>query len=182
MRFRIKRRLFYLSLGAVAFLVAYYIGATTKLSDKDASDLKKQFADQTQGIDQYGIFANNMRIALGMFIPAFGAGLGVFSGLSTGMVFSALAKNSPILSSYSPLIIMISPFGVMEVFAYGLAMSRSGMLVYQLVKRKPWREYVVPTAIEVGIAVVVLLVAAIIEWGLIVQFGGLAPGGNSLRL
>jgi len=56
------------------------------------------------------------------------------------------------------------------------------MLVYQLVKRKPWREYVVPTAIEVGIAVVVLLVAAIIEWGLIVQFGGLAPGGNSLRL
>jgi hypothetical protein len=61
----------------------------------------------------------------------------------------------------------------MEVFAYGLAMSRSGMIIYQLVKKKPWREYVIPTLIEIGIVIVVLFTAAIIEWQLIEQFGRL---------
>jgi hypothetical protein len=61
----------------------------------------------------------------------------------------------------------------MEVFAYGLAMSRSGMIIYKLVKKKPWREYVIPTLIEIGIVVVVLFTAAIIEWQLIEQFGRL---------
>jgi hypothetical protein len=61
----------------------------------------------------------------------------------------------------------------MEVFAYGLAMSRSGMLIYHLVKKKPWREYAVPTLIELGIVAVVLLAAAVIEWQMIQQLGGL---------
>jgi hypothetical protein len=61
----------------------------------------------------------------------------------------------------------------MEVFAYGLAMSRSGMIIYQLVKKKPLREYLTPTLIEIGIVVVVLFTAAIIEWQLIEQFGRL---------
>jgi len=168
-------------MGAAAFLVAYYVGASLKLTDNEATDLKKQFSQQIQGIDQYGIFLNNVRIDLGMFIPAFGVGLGLYSGFSTGMVFSALAKDSP-LSSVSPLIIMLSPFGILEVFAYGLAMSRSGVLVYQLIKKKPWREYALPTAIEIGIAVAILLIAAIIEWWLIVRFGGISPGGNSPRI
>jgi len=53
----------------------------------------------------------------------------------------------------------------MEVFSYGLAMSRSGMLVYQLIKRRSlWRGYAVHTAIEIAIVVAILLIGLIIEW------------------
>jgi len=172
LHFNIKRRLLYLAFGAVAFLVAYSAGTTINMSKKEAEDLKGQFAKQIVGIDQNGIFINNIKVALGMFIPGIGTGIGIFSGFSTGMVFSAMAETSPFLSNVQPLIILLTPFGIMEVFAYGLAMSRSSMLIYQLVKKKPWREYTILTLIEIGIIVVVLFIGAVIEWQLI-QFSRL---------
>lgn len=172
LHFNIKRRLLYLAFGAVAFLIAYSAGATINMSKKEAEDLKGQFAKQIVGIDQNGIFINNVKVALGMFIPGIGTGIGIFSGISTGMVFSAMAETSPFISNVPPLIILLTPFGIMEVFAYGLAMSRSSMLIYQLVKKKPWREYTILTLIEIGIIVVVLFVGAVIEWQLI-QFSRL---------
>lgn len=174
MRFHIsKRRLLYLAFGAAAFLIAYSIGAAIPMSDEEAEEVRNQFSEQIEDIDQNGIFINNIRIALLMFIPGAGAGFGAFSGFATGTVFSALASSSPLLTGVPPLIILITPFGIMEVFAYGLAMSRSGMLVYHLVRKKPWREYVIPTLVELGIATVVLLAAAVIEWQMIEQLGGL---------
>lgn len=172
LHFNIKRRLLYLAFGAVAFLIAYSAGATINMSKKEAEDLKGQFAKQIVGIDQNGIFINNVKVALGMFIPGIGTGIGIFSGISTGMVFSAMAETSPFINNVPPLIILLTPFGIMEVFAYGLAMSRSSMLIYQLVKKKPWREYTILTLIEIGIIVVVLFVGAVIEWQLI-QFSRL---------
>ncbi|HZI71369.1 MAG TPA: stage II sporulation protein M [Nitrososphaeraceae archaeon] len=172
LHFNIKRRLLYLAFGAVAFLIAYSAGATINMSKKEAEDLKGQFAKQIVGIDQNGIFINNVKVALGMFIPGIGTGIGIFSGISTGMVFSAMAETSPFISNVPPLIILLTPFGIMEVFAYGLAMSRSSMLIYQLVKKKPWREYTILTLIEIGIIVVVLFIGAVIEWQLI-QFSRL---------
>ena len=118
-----------------------------------------------------GIFVNNVKVALGMFVPAIGTVIGISSGFSTGMVFSAMAKTSPILNGVPPLIILFTPFGIMEIFAYGLAMSRSGMLIYQLVRKKSWKEYAIPIIIEVGIVVVILFIGAIIEWDLIQQVG-----------
>lgn len=163
----------YLAFGVAAFLIAYSAGAAVPMSDEEAEELKKQFSEQIEGIDQYGIFLNNIRIALGMFIPAVGVGLGVFSGFATGTVFSALASSDPFLSGAPPLLIFLAPFGAMELFTYGLAMSRSGMLIYYLVKKRPWRDYAVPTLIELGIAAAVLFAAALIEWWFIEQFGGL---------
>jgi uncharacterized membrane protein SpoIIM required for sporulation len=174
LRFKISKwRLLYLAIGVVTFLVAYSAGAAVPMSDEEAKDLREQFTEQIEDIDQFGIFVNNIRIAFGMFIPALGVSLGVFSGFATGSVFSALAGSSPLLSQAPPLLIFFTPFGAMELFTYGLAMSRSGMLVYQLVKRKPWREYAAPTLIELGIAAAVLFAAALIEWWFIEQFGGL---------
>lgn len=174
LRFKIsKRRLLYLAFGVASFLAAYSAGAAVPLSDEEAAELRQQFSDQIEGIDQYGIFLNNIRIALGMFIPALGVGLGAFSGFATGTVFGALANSSPLLSEAPPLLIFLTPFGVMELFTYGLAMSRSGMLVYYFIKKRPWRDYAAPTLIELGIAAVVLFAAALIEWWLIEQMGGL---------
>ncbi|MGI0025891.1 MAG: stage II sporulation protein M, partial [Nitrososphaera sp.] len=139
-------------------------------------------AEQIEGIDQYGIFFNNFRISLAMFIPAAGAGTGAFVGFATGTVFSAIAEQTPGLSNIPPLLIFITPFGIMELFVYALAMSRSGILIVRIVKDKPWRpdqrrmfygNTLKPTFIELGIVAAVLFAAAIIEWEIIELLGGL---------
>lgn len=174
MRFKIgKWRLIYLAIGIAAFLIAYSAGAAAPLSDEEAREVREQFAEQIEGINETGIFINNVWIALFMFIPGLGVGFGAFSGFATGSVFAALANSSPALEGIPPLAILITPFGIMEVFTYGLAMSRSGMLVYYFVKKRPWRDYAVPTLIELGIAAAVLFAAAVIEWQIIEQLGGL---------
>jgi len=182
LRFKIKRRLLYVAIGAAVFLIAYSIGAAVPLTEEDASEIRKQFADQIKDIDQNGVFLNNFKISLIMFIPAAGVGFGGYAGFGTGEVISALAASTPGLSGILSLIIFITPFGIMEVFVYGLAMSRSGLLIVRLVKDKPWRaearrpfyeNSIVPTLVELGIAAVVLFAAAVIEWQIIEQLGGL---------
>ncbi|HET6780041.1 MAG TPA: stage II sporulation protein M [Nitrososphaera sp.] len=168
-----KRRLLYLGFGAAAFLIAYSAGAAAPIEDEEAETLRREFSRQIEGIDQNGIFLNNVRIALVMFVPAAGVAFGAFSGFATGSIFSALASSSPMLNEVPPLAILMTPFGIMEVFVYALAMSRSGMLIYYLFKRRPWRKYTIPTLIELSIATGVLFAAAVIEWQMIEQIGGL---------
>lgn len=170
MRFDIKFRLLYLVIGIVVFVIAYLIGAGTDIGKNETENLRDQFNKQVKDIDQNGIFVNNLRISLGMFIPVLGMGLGIFSGFSTGLIFNVISESSPLLNNISPLLILVTPFGVMEVFAYGLAMSRSGMLTYQIIKKKQWREYIIPTIIEIGIVITILLIGATIEWQIITQF------------
>ncbi|MDQ3838169.1 MAG: stage II sporulation protein M [Thermoproteota archaeon] len=170
--FEIKLRLLYLTVGMAIFLVAYLIGAGTNLGESETENLREQFNKQVEGIDQNGIFMNNLRISLGMFLPFLGVGLGIFSGFSTGLIFKVIAESSPLLNNISPLLILVTPFGVMEVFAYGLAISRSGMLSYQIIRKRRWRGYIIPTLIEVGIVVIVLLIGAVIEWQMIRQIDG----------
>ena len=160
-----------MALGMVAFLIAYSVGASVHEDKQQTDDLRRHFAEQIKGIDQNGIFINNAKIALGMFVPAAGIGLGVISGFYTGMIFTAIAQTST-LNNVPPLIILITPFGIMEVFAYGIAISRSGIFIYHLVKKKPWREYAIPILVEIGIVVLILLVGAVIEWQIITQFSG----------
>ena len=65
--------------------------------------------------------------------------------------------------------------GKLEIIAYGIAISRSGILCYQLIKdtnkRNTWRKYVIPTIIEIGIVVTILFIGAIIEWQMISTLG-----------
>lgn len=174
LRFKVsKRRLIYLAFGAAAFLIAYSTGAAVPMNEEEAETLTREFSKQIEGIDQNGIFLNNVRITLIMFVPAVGSAFGAFSGFATGSIFSALASSSPMLGEVSPLVLLITPFGIMEVFVYGLAMSRSAMLIYYLLKRMPWRKYTIPTLIELGIAIGMLFIAAVIEWQIIERLGGL---------
>ena len=172
MHFKInKRRLIYLAFGVATFMIAYSGGAALPMSEQEAETLIREFSRQIGNIDQNGIFLNNIRLTLIMFIPAVGSAFGAFSGFATGSIFSALAISTPMLREVSPLAILTTPFGIMEVFVYGLAMSRSAMLIYYLLKRIPWRKYLVPTLIELGIATVVLFIAAVVEWQMIERLG-----------
>jgi hypothetical protein len=168
-----KHRLIYLACGAAVFLLAYSGGAALPMSQQEAETLIREFSNQIGNIDQNGIFLNNIRLTLIMFIPAVGSAFGAFSGFSTGSVFNALAISAPMLREVSPLAILMTPFGIMEVFVYGLAMSRSAMLIYYLFKRMHWSKYLVPTLIELGIATGVLFIAAVVEWQMIERLGGL---------
>jgi Zn-dependent protease/uncharacterized membrane protein YidH (DUF202 family) len=162
--------------GMIVFIIAYSIGAIlVNLNPGQAEFIKTHFQEQIKGINQYGIFANNARTALGMFIPGFGIVFGTFSAFSTGLVFNALSSILPALSNISPLIVFLTPFGILEIIAYGIAISRSGILSYQLIKdtnkRNSWRKYVIPTVIEIGIVVIILFIAAIVEWQMIRTLG-----------
>ncbi len=161
--------------GLSLFLVSYSIGATMKLTTEEAENIKKEFKDKIQDIDQFGIFLNNVKIALSMFIPLFGIGMGLFSGFGTGLVFSAFSNTEIILKNVNPLSILLTPFGILEIIAYGIAISRSIMLVYEnLIKKISWRNSLKSSLIEIIIVVTILFLAAIIEWIMIKNFGGLA--------
>jgi Zn-dependent protease/Mg2+/Co2+ transporter CorC len=171
-----KWRFLFFVFGMIVFIIAYFVGATlVNLNPSQAEFIKRDFEKQIKGINQYGIFANNFRVALGMFIPGFGIALGTFSAFSTGLVFNVLSTISPALSNISPLIVFLTPFGILEIIAYGIAISRSGILSYQLIKdtnkRQSWRKYVIPTVIEIGIVVIILFIGAIVEWQLIRTLG-----------
>ena len=164
----IPLRLVYLAIGTLAFAFAYYVGAVMPLSSSDAESIRSDFLIEVEDIDEVGIFFNNIAVALGMFIPGVGVGLGIYSGVSTGVVYNAFAQVNPELLQSSPLALFATPFGLLEVLAYGLAMSRSGMLVAQLVKnRKDWKRFTLFTLVEIGIVIAALVAGSLIEAQLI---------------
>ena len=159
-------RLVYLAAGMATFLVAYSVGTVLPLDEQEAEEIRSSFLEDIGSIDQTGIFLNNVEIALAMFIPAAGVGVGLFSGISTGVVFNAYALVTPELSSVSPLSIFVSSFGMLEVFAYGIAISRSAMLALQLSRkqeRKNWKQFSVASGIEIAVVIIALIAGAVIE-------------------
>jgi hypothetical protein len=58
----------------------------------------------------------------------------------------------------------------MEIFCYGLAISRSSLLLISLIKKDNVPKQLKYTLIEVMIAVVILFFAALIEWHFISIF------------
>ena len=166
-----KQRLFYLVVGMIVFLLSYIFGASFDIDSQESKLLKEQFESKIQDINEFGIFSNNVIIALGMFIPGLGIGVGIFSGFGTGLVFSALAESNVMLQSISPLSILFTPFGILEIFSYGLAISRSGMIIYDyFIKKISWRQFLKPTIIEIIIVISLLIIGAFIEWNMIKQF------------
>ena len=103
-----------------------------------------------------------------MFIPGLGVAWGAFSAFSTGMAFSVLQDAHPVLENIPALtIIFMSPFGLMEIAAYSIAMSRSYILLHKIIKKIPIRGDIRITIIEVIILVGLLLVGGFIEYFLI---------------
>jgi stage II sporulation SpoM-like protein len=154
----------------VSFVSVYYIGATVAMSSQDARNTLQQVSTKNRQIDQPSIFVNNIKPALGMFVPGFGVGLGFYSSYSTGLVFNSAAQLYPLLKGISPLSSFVTPFAALELFSYGLAMSRSGILAYQLLKKRPtWREFTLHTIVEIAIVALILYIGSIIEWKFIQQ-------------
>ena len=142
------------------------------MSDEESKAFLKDFQKVVEGIDAIGIFEHNTSVALPMFIPGIGLAWGAFAAWSTGVAFGALVSTTPALAKIPPLALLyLSPFGFMELTAYSIGMSRSFLLLNVLIRKKPLKNELRQTAIEIGIVLALLLAGGFIEYSMIQQFG-----------
>jgi len=163
---RIRIITFFIFLGI--FAATYQIGSMSSVSEEEASAFMAEFEELVLDIDAFGIFVHNTTIALPMFIPGFGVAWGLFSAWSTGFAFASIATTVPMLADIPPLsILFLSPFGLMELAAYSLGISRSFILIRAISKKIDLITFVKPTIMEIGIVVVLLLAGGYLEFYMI---------------
>lgn len=154
------------------FSLSYLIGTQSKLSDDESQTFLKEFQKVVEGINAIGIFEHNASVALPMFIPGAGLVWGSFAAWSTGVAFEALVTTTPTLAKVPPLALLyLSPFGLMELAAYSIGMSRSLLLILVIIRKKSLKAELRQTAIEIGIVLALLLAGGFIEYYMIQQFG-----------
>ncbi|MCE9652222.1 MAG: stage II sporulation protein M [Nitrosarchaeum sp.] len=163
------------------FSVAYQIGAISQVSNDDSSQFLDEFKNLVGGIDGFGIFIHNLTIAVPMFIPGLGIVWGLFSGWATGFAFASIVTAIPALSKIPPLAILyFSPFGVLEMIAYSLGISRSYMIIFAIIKHKSIKSQLLVIAIEIGIVVALLLAGGYLEYSMIEGSKGMVPNVDDL--
>jgi len=155
--------LFFVFLGI--FSASFAVGAEVQVSEEESEIVLEQFEILIAEIDAVGIFVHNTLLALPMFIPGFGIAWGAFAAFSTGMAFSVLQGANPMLENIPSLtILFMSPFGLMEIAAYSIAMSRSYMIVHKMIKRMPIRPDFRVIGLEIGILIGLLLIGGFVEY------------------
>ena len=149
------------------FAGVYGAGSQSEVTEEEIQQTLDYFKQVISEIDGPGIFTHNAIIALPMFIPGFGAVWGLFSAYSTGFAFAAISAGTPELSSLNPLAVLLTPFGLMEVAAYSIAMSRSVLFIEKIIKKTSIFTEKKAILIEIGIVVALLLVGGIVEYEMI---------------
>jgi len=163
---KIRIIIFFIFLGI--FAAAFQIGSMTSVTEEEAEAFMSEFEELVLDIDAFGIFTHNLTIALPMFIPGFGVAWGVFAAWSTGFAFAAIASTIPEVGDIPPLsILFLSPFGLMEIVAYSIGISRSFILIRAVIKKVSLSSFLKPTVIEIGIVVALLLVGGYLEFFMI---------------
>ena len=152
------------------FTIVYGTSAVTcEPTEEEIQEIMDFFDEIVGTIDGIGIFVHNTTIALPMFIPGFGVAWGLFSAYSTGFAFSAIAAANADVAQLNPLAILLTPFGLMEMAAYSIAMSRSTLLAKN-VFQKNWeliKNEKLILSIEIGIVIALLLIGGIVEMWMI---------------
>ncbi len=150
------------------FSAVFVISAETTLPEEEVEMIMEEFEAMVEGIDAFGIFVHNTALSLPMFIPGFGIIWGMFSAFSTGVAFAAIKSMNPLLEQIPALsILFMTPFGLMEVAAYSIAMSRSYIFIHKIVKKVPIRNDIRVTLVEIMIVVGLLFIGAYVEWYMI---------------
>ena len=163
-----KKRIILFFIFLAIFAGVYQIGSLSTVSQEEAEAFMKEFEDLVLDIDGFGIFTHNTTIALPMFIPGFGVVWGLFSAWSTGYAFASIATTAPILANIPPLsILFLSPFGLMELTAYSLGISRSFILIKAIYKKISLTQFIKPTIIEISIVIALLLAGGYLEFYMI---------------
>jgi len=155
--------LFFVFLGI--FSASFAVGAEIQVSEEESKIVLEEFESLIGDIDAVGIFTHNTSLALPMFIPGFGIAWGAFAAFSTGMAFSVIQDANPMLENIPSLtILFMSPFGLMEIAAYSIAMSRSYMIIHKMIRRMSIRQDFRVIGLEIAIVVGLLLTGGFVEW------------------
>lgn len=163
---KIRIIIFFIFLGI--FAAAFQLGSMTSVTEEDAEAFMSEFEELVLDIDAFGIFTHNLTISLPMFIPGFGVAWGLFAAWSTGFAFAAIITTVPEIGDIPPLsILFLSPFGLMEITAYSIGISRSYILIRAVIKKVSLSSFIKPTVIEIGIVVALLLVGGYLEFYMI---------------
>jgi hypothetical protein len=170
-KYNLKKRTLHLGFGIFLFLIFFVFGTSVSYDKSTSTVLKEQFQNKIKNIDNIGIFVNNFLISTLMFVPGIGIAFGLFSGFSTGNIFMIITRDLPI--QIPPLLVFLTIFGIMELISYGIAISRSYLLLIHILKRTNIKENLIHTGIEIGIVAIILFFSAIIEWDLIRQSGNM---------
>ena len=150
------------------FTGIFQLGSMSTVSEEESLLFMEEFEKLVLDIDAFGIFVHNTTIALPMFIPGFGVFWGLFSSWSTGYAFAAIVISTPEIANISPLsVLFLSPFGLMEIFSYSLAISRSFILIKAIITKTSLSQFIKPTIIEIGIVVGLLLLGGYVEFYMI---------------
>lgn len=150
------------------FTGIFQFGSMSTVSEEESLLFMEEFEKLVLDIDAFGIFVHNSAIALPMFIPGFGIFWGLFSSWSTGYAFAAIVISMPEIANISPLsVLFLSPFGLMEIFSYSLAISRSFILIKAIITKTSLSQFIKPTIIEIGVVIVLLLVGGYVEFYMI---------------
>ncbi|MEM1945073.1 MAG: stage II sporulation protein M, partial [Nitrososphaerota archaeon] len=164
----VRRRVYY-SLAATACMIAVLsAGALTPL-DPNTSEMLLSQAEQLisrAGASPLGILANNLLASLIMMIPAIGIPLSIFIVYNTGLIFSALSVSYGVPSYLLLTIPFITLYGLLEMLAYGVAVSESAVMVSAVFRRRIGRELKL-LPIVVAVTAALLAVAALLEFLLI---------------
>ena len=163
-----KNRIILFFIFLAVFTIIFQLGSMSTISQVEADLFMEEFKKLVLDIDAFGIFVHNTTIALPMFIPGFGIFWGLFSSWSTGYAFAAIATSIPEVANISPLtILFLSPFGLMEISAYSLGISRSFILIKAIITKTSLLQFIKPTIIEIGIVIALLLAGGYIEFYMI---------------
>ena len=155
--------LFFVFLGI--FSASFAVGAEIQVSEEESKIVLEELESLIAEIDAVGIFTHNTSLALPMFIPGFGIAWGAFAAFSTGMAFSVIQDANPMLENIPSLtILFMSPFGLMEIAAYSIAMSRSYMIIHKMIKRMSIRQDFRVIGLEIAIVVGLLLTGGFVEY------------------
>ena len=163
-----KNRIILFFIFLAVFTIIFQLGSMSTVSQEEADLFMVEFEKLVLDIDAFGIFVHNTTIALPMFIPGFGIFWGLFSSWSTGYAFAAIATSVPEIANISPLtILFLTPFGLMEISAYSLGISRSFILIKAIFTKTNLFQFIKPTIIEIGIVIALLLAGGYIEFYMI---------------
>ena len=163
-----KNRIILFFIFLAIFTIIFQLGSMSTVSQEEADLFMEEFEKLVLDIDAFGIFVHNTTIALPMFIPGFGIFWGLFSSWSTGYAFAAIATSVPEIANISPLtILFLTPFGLMEISAYSLGISRSFILIKAIFTKTNLFQFIKPRIIEISIVIVLLLAGGYIEFYMI---------------
>lgn len=164
----LRRRIYYALIATASLIGVLSSGALTPLDDTTSEALLTQ-AEQlisTVGTSPLRILFNNLLASLIMMIPALGILLSVFIVYNTGLIFSAISANQGLPAYLLLTIPFITGYGLLEMLAYGVAVSESAVMGYALFRRRIGGELrLLPLVIVVVAAL--LAIAALIEFLLI---------------